>query len=843
MTSTSSPDPLEVRIESLTPVSPQPRHYPESSSIPVLQKQMDPVFIDASTRVDSAAPASHEQPAAHTNDTPAEVNIESLTPKDDGSEASSLYRTDLAETSNDNVLSNDLGDVQPMSDEYAISLENGDDNSDNEVAGVGTLHLDVPADPSSAQAAPTSPQASISNAPAPALPEKSDAGLIADPSSLEAAPITHTNDVESFTPATSQVDFKALLENLAQAAPSAALNNKATINATSAASEQANPTGAAEPNVALLQTGLPLSAALPPRPPPSETVNSNAGVSPQDDANALQLSNQQALMQAINGVSQAAPTYNQAPNFPPPVVAAGAPGTLPVAQGLPPPPIAVFQQGPVQSPQQSPTSRRREKPGRSASEADDEEGPWSPATQKLYDHFLKEERGYVADAQWEKFPQDSRLFVGNLATEKVTKRDIFHVFHKYGRIAQISIKNAYGFVQFFESEDCLRALRQEQDVTIRQKRCHLEISRPQPRRGERRRSRSPERNRENRGRNNGGRDRGGNRDRGRDDYRPGRSPSPRGNGNRGDSYRGAGERNRDRYDAGRKRSRSLSPYGRNTRYRDRSPSAGANGVDDDASLPLSRRDPSQVPEVQLIIIEDLDRNFIVYVEKGFKDKGIRTDVLFLSPRLPLDQVLRRQILEGVQAVVRLDRSMLTSGKIPLQLFDRRAGAGNVRFEEYANLDPHIAAELVLRARQTHAAPPPAQYGAPPQGYGMPQYSYNAANQPQAPAHVAAPNLQNLMASMDGQGLQKLLGTLNQQPPAPAQQLQGQANGGLAPELASLLGSLGQQPQQGYHPQAQQAGPPHHYGQPPLAHQAMAPPPDASRNVSNIMEQLAKWRQA
>lgn len=56
---------------------------------------------------------------------------------------------------------------------------------------------------------------------------------------------------------------------------------------------------------------------------------------------------------------------------------------------------------------------------------------------------------------------------GNLPTEKVTKRDIFHRFYRHGRLAQISIKQAYGFVQFLDSESCRRALDTEQGQAVR----------------------------------------------------------------------------------------------------------------------------------------------------------------------------------------------------------------------------------------------------------------------------------------------------------------------------------------------------------------------------------------
>jgi hypothetical protein len=54
-----------------------------------------------------------------------------------------------------------------------------------------------------------------------------------------------------------------------------------------------------------------------------------------------------------------------------------------------------------------------------------------------------------------------------LPSEKVTKRDIYHLFHKYGRLAQIAIKSAYGFVQFHDSAACRAALHNEEGSEVR----------------------------------------------------------------------------------------------------------------------------------------------------------------------------------------------------------------------------------------------------------------------------------------------------------------------------------------------------------------------------------------
>jgi hypothetical protein len=44
---------------------------------------------------------------------------------------------------------------------------------------------------------------------------------------------------------------------------------------------------------------------------------------------------------------------------------------------------------------------------------------------------------------------------------------LFHVFHKYGKLAQISIKQAYGFVQFLDANACYQALQAEQGGVVR----------------------------------------------------------------------------------------------------------------------------------------------------------------------------------------------------------------------------------------------------------------------------------------------------------------------------------------------------------------------------------------
>jgi hypothetical protein len=196
--------------------------------------------------------------------------------------------------------------------------------------------------------------------------------------------------------------------------------------------------------------------------------------------------------------------------------------------------------------------------------------------------------------------------------------------------------------------------------------------------------------------------------------------------------------------------------------------------------------------------------------------------------------------------------------------------------EYEELDANIAAELVVRAKGTHMAPqqnpgppyPGPQYGQFPQ-QGPPQH------QPQQQAPPAgAPNLANLITSLDGPALQKLLGAMSQNPQTPQtpqnpyqqpQQPQQQ------PDLAALLNSVNRQqpPQQGYPYGAQQPPQQPQYNaqavnqafansptlasllgnaanrgpQPAMPQQQQQHfQPTQQHNVQNIIDQLGRYRQ-
>ncbi|KAK4131398.1 hypothetical protein BT67DRAFT_427421 [Trichocladium antarcticum] len=323
----------------------------------------------------------------------------------------------------------------------------------------------------------------------------------------------------------------------------------------------------------------------------------------------------------------------------------------------------------------------------------------STSIKPLWDQFQADEKRYTSEAKWERFPEGSRIFIGNLSSERVTKREVFDVFHQFGRLAQISLKNAYGFVQYHTIPEGTAAMQAAQGIELGGRRIHLEISRAQKKKDER--ERSPDRRTPRGGRGSDARfDAGDRTSWKRDDYRPGRSPSPRRNEGRG-SRDGPFPRDRE-FGAGHERRRSRSPvrfnrYGEESSYRRRSPSPHRRAPSDGDRLDIPRRFGADVPDVQILLTQEVSRDFVAWVQGALHNRGLKTDVMYINPRFPRDAVVQRQVVEGVHAIIDLDYTAQSQGKIPVQVFIR-SGASSVRFELYQQIDPPVAAELVLREK-------------------------------------------------------------------------------------------------------------------------------------------------
>ena len=359
------------------------------------------------------------------------------------------------------------------------------------------------------------------------------------------------------------------------------------------------------------------------------------------------------------------------------------------------------------------------------------------------------------------------MFIGNLPHDRLSKKDVFRLFYPYGRLAQISIKVGYGFVQFYEREDCEAAIAQQQGMIITGRKVHLEVSKPQKEgagRGRGRRSPPP--------------------------YARERSPPPsRGRGR-------ARARGGHDYEDRRPVSRDYSPpregrrfsrdddYGRGRRYsRSRSPP------------PRRPSPPTRTFDVAIIVRDDPDRyattadesnlrGYINHVDDSFQDRHLRTDVIFLNPRSSVPDLTRQLVVDGVTGVVSVSRMLQERRKVSLQTFQRNpADPGAVKWNgmlpprnirvtwvEYNEIDIPAAVDLVLNVKRgpVPVAPPQPPYagspyaGSPYAGYAPP-VPYPAAA---APAGVN-PNLANIIGSLNPAALKQVFGAISQQPP-PAQ---------------------------------------------------------------------------
>ncbi|KAG2412380.1 hypothetical protein HFD88_009937 [Aspergillus terreus] len=859
MTPSPPDEAFQFRGETLTPESPRPLHIAEPANIPVLQNQMDPVFNDTSTYEKSDSALGNSSQAYHNGHGSREDGY-----------------THPAEGSGHTSWLNHPGQPPPPAQHQQHTQ--GSSHSD-------PLRMDEMSStnaPTSSSATPSAPSARPM-APATWTPVP-DAQARSSLTTLPPSDITHT--VPDVPPPSSHVAQH--FPNASAVGP--AVNNWAPESVPQdrpdAQGKVANSTGEDGVDFQNLLDNLPPSTTaapsadavpqaatdeaqqsspgLPPRPPPQEKPSIHPNYQPSDDIRSY---HQIPPQNPSSPSSYSAQQSNYQSNVGAPSLAtAGAPGTSSSgASALPPPPGPSFQQSsPAESPGSSPGVQRSGRGDRQpARSGKDEDTPWGPEVQKKYDEFLHDERVYVTEGLWDRFPPGSRLFVGNLPTERVTKRDLFHIFHKYGKLAQISIKQAYGFIQFLESSACKQALDVEQGAVVRGRKVHLEISKPQR------------------------------------NTRPVEAVllvvailEPPGIGMTDRMNRVASRSaifGMNLHIADGTIIGHLAPHRRVRSEEEMATALGTelqSGMTDESDGDLGLRiqgtediaaqarehGPSMPTRTCLYLEETLGmyrkskssfwrNNFIFYVENAFRSRGLRVDVLMLGPRIPLNAAVQRQIIEGVLAVIRLARPNQFSRKIPLQVFDRTGGPDNVRFNEYPDVDPNVAAEIVFHATQSlQRGGPPTPFPPNAAAFGVPPLAPAPIPQAPLPPLTNPPNLANLITSLDGPTLQSLLAALQQRPPA-IPTAQPTFAGASAPhsgaDLASLLSAATRpavpaNPQQPLPPQSFPLQAPNAPavsdpnlisllakglgGQQPQSQTGVSP------HVQNIMNQLGKWKQ-
>lgn len=248
--------------------------------------------------------------------------------------------------------------------------------------------------PSSAPAMASSGGTSDSHAP-PAVPVPQG---FAPPNEIDtsAGPQQHRLDVKQEDPGLGGVDFQNLLDNLS-------------------AASSTGPTAAPPMADSSLHQAPPTD-----EPPPSHLPVRPHPIASGDESHAYH------HFPAHNSAAVSQPTQ---PSNQPPLPNIGAPGTVPGSGALPPPPPATFQQSlptgadSTVSSQEPPSKKGRGdkqagRPGNKIWSLDDD-APWGPEVQKKYDEFLHDERVYVTEGLWDRFPIGSRLFVGQYTTSRL----------------------------------------------------------------------------------------------------------------------------------------------------------------------------------------------------------------------------------------------------------------------------------------------------------------------------------------------------------------------------------------------------------------------------------------
>nr|CAG8632441.1 2805_t:CDS:2 [Entrophospora candida] len=296
----------------------------------------------------------------------------------------------------------------------------------------------------------------------------------------------------------------------------------------------------------------------------------------------------------------------------------------------------------------------------------------------------------LSDAGFQALPPGSRLFLGNLSTHSTTKKELYDIFSPYGEVFEISIKNSFGFIQYDNTERLevshgkLHRRSQNQDTGHKNNFGHHHEKRWNQRGGNKnnwhnnnKREYSPARGHHTQTHNNWHYNKEGNERRhSRDSYREEHRDQK--NSHRSKPYRVP---NRD--------------YSEQKQSRDNRSQLHDKANDE---FPLPRRQGNAVPECQIIVLEEVDRNYLWQAENAFREANISVHTLHLSRKLQIQAVVRQMIVEGVHAVVFLERALIMNGRVNMQIFEHQRSQDNVKYDEYNNIRIEDAVGLLSRAR-------------------------------------------------------------------------------------------------------------------------------------------------
>ncbi|CAG8694025.1 8749_t:CDS:2 [Rhizophagus irregularis] len=436
----------------------------------------------------------------------------------------------------------------------------------------------------------------------------------------------------------------------------------------------------------------------------------------------------------------------------------------------------------------------------------------------------------ISDAEFQALPSGSRLFLGNLSTHSTSRKELFDIFSPYGEILQISIKNSFGFVQYDNVESVKKAIEKEngrilhglklgnkpwnhspaqeeggfksgvihrhkkhwnqrgghknawhqseREFSSSTSRGHHGQSFPNRRHNEyERRPNDPKFGRRTSYDSRSGYDYPDHKEfrsqEFREDFKEEHDYRPREErGFRRGSYR---EQHREeRFKHRSKPYKIPSRDFNNERRQSREyPYRSQSHDEPNEEFPLPRRQGSDVPECQIIVLEEVERNFLWQVEKAFREASSTVHILHLSRKLHPQSVIRQMVIEGVHAVVFIEKHLALNGRVNMQIFDQTRSRDNVKYDEYNNIKVEEAVGFLLRARVSQR---PIEIRTDNNLFGQ----QNMQQVPQLPSITGQPVTTNInpisLNNVNFAALANLLGSLQQQQQsapasAPAQGIQ------------------------------------------------------------------------
>ena len=268
-----------------------------------------------------------------------------------------------------------------------------------------------------------------------------------------------------------------------------------------------------------------------------------------------------------------------------------------------------------------------------------------------------------------KHPQNSRLFLGNLACERVSKEELSKMFSKYGIVREISLKKSFGFIQYDNPKSAQLAMEAETGRNISGLKLDISYATKQGSKEDKRRqndkeaAKSPPAKR--RGLGPGGRD-----------VRPDKNALVGGGfvrNVRNDRMSAAQRDNNDDYDRGRKRLRTDLDGRRNEDSID----ARRGGV----PLPRPSTGGSTAAKDCEIIITSTnadEKEFADQVGRSLAETGLKVGLTVLRPENNVGNVLRDMALSGVSYACVVDPMRSLRGTVTIKFLAKGPGTPDMR---------------------------------------------------------------------------------------------------------------------------------------------------------------------